>query len=161
MKRDGQNILERGREIAERQFAEGGFVGNKNAYECDGLSGRDGCGGYIVTVDVCPGVTPFMLKCGRCGAYAHSKMYRVADYLIPTHEWYRPESLGGVDPVYYDHLSNGGLILRPISGGCGNWLPPIEAKSSVSLPEMFRMMRAAAKSDVPTLYKRPKGASQP
>lgn len=67
------------------------------------------------TGEVC-GVTPFMVKCENCGGMASSKFYRVQDYLEPTHEWYRPASLAGVDQRYYDHLERGGLILRPIDG---------------------------------------------
>lgn len=107
------SILVRGREIAERHNQDGdGFknADRKNAYECET------CGSYIVTIDRDPGVTPFMVKCENCGGMASSKFYRVQDYLDPTHEWYRPASLAGIDKGYYDHLERGGLILRPIDG---------------------------------------------
>jgi hypothetical protein len=107
------NVLEQGRAaVADQPF----FEGRKNAYECDGegalnaSKAKSGCGAFIVTLDRDAGVTPFMLKCGRCGAYAHSKFYRVAEWLKPTHEWYRPDSLDGIDAAYHEHLSKGGLM---------------------------------------------------
>lgn len=110
------DILETGRKLAEEQFAEGGFTSKLNAYECDGddFSKQDGCGSFIITIDRHPGVTPFMVKCGNCGQFAHSKMYRVQRSLQPTHEWYRPDTLAGIPASHHDHLSRGGLLLRPI-----------------------------------------------
>lgn len=103
----------------------GGFAGKLNAYECDGdLRGQVGCRSYIVTIDRDTGVTPFMLKCGNCGAYAHSKFYRVSSRLQPTHEWYRPDSMVGIDPAYAEHISKGGLILRPLGDRPDCWLDP-------------------------------------
>lgn len=98
---------------AEYHNGSDGFDNNarKNAYECDE------CGSYIVTVDREPGVTPFMVSCGNCGAMAKSKFYRVQAYLEPTHEWYRPETLDGLDPWESEHVENGGLLLRLIGGG--------------------------------------------
>lgn len=93
-----------------------------NAYECDGeksFSGnpdKPGCGAYIVTVDREPGVTPFMVKCELCGQMAHSKFYRVQASLVPTHEWYRPDSLTGLNPYELEHVEKGGLLLRSIDG---------------------------------------------
>lgn len=102
-----------------------GFDNNSrlNAYECDGESGfgtrpdKPGCGAYIVTVDREPGVTPFMLKCGLCGQMAHSKFYRVQPTLTATHEWYRPDSLAGLNSHEREHVEKGGLLLRPIDDG--------------------------------------------
>lgn len=123
------DILATGRALAEGQYEGGGFKGRKNAYECDGTPeikghspAKPGCGAFIVTIDIHPGVTPFMLDCGRCGGWAHSKFYRVADWLEPTHEWYRPDTLEGINPAYLEHLSKGGLILRPI--GKDEWSVP-------------------------------------
>lgn len=109
-------IIEQGRALAEEQFKNGGFVEKLNAYECDGESfkGTKGCGSYIVTIDRHPGVTPFMLKCGNCGGFAHSKMYRVQPDLTPTHEWYRPEKASDVPLLARDHVAKGGLVLRAI-----------------------------------------------
>jgi hypothetical protein len=126
----GEDILEKGRLSAEE--AGPGLKGRKNAYECDGEgvrgSGAGGCGAFIVTVDRDTGVTPFMLRCGRCGEPAHSKFYRVQDYLEPTHEWYRPDSLDGVDYRVFDHLEHGGLIIRPIDGKPDEWQQPEQCK---------------------------------
>lgn len=116
------DAIEQGRALAEKQFEGGGFKGKKNAYECDGHHGKAGCGSYIVTVDVHPGVTPFMTVCGNCGGYAHSKFYRVSDSLVPTHQWYRPDSLEGIHQMNHDHISKGGLLLRPVAGGADKWL---------------------------------------
>lgn len=110
---DPDDILITGAALAESYNRDGkGFdnTGKMNAYECED------CRAYIVTIDRNPGVTPFMTKCGICGGMATSKMYRVADWLEPTHEWYRPRTLDGISPSVYDHLSRGGLILRPIAG---------------------------------------------
>lgn len=83
----------------------------KNAYVCEN------CSSYIVTVDREPGVTPFMVKCGNCGAQATSKFYRVHPALIATHEWYRPETLDELNRWERDHVEKGGLLLRQIGGG--------------------------------------------
>lgn len=129
-----QNILETGRKLAEEYHRDSGKgfpnEGRKNAYVCDGEGGtmglprKAGCGAYIVTIDRAPGVTPFGIECGSCGQFAHSKMYRVKPELEPTHEWYRPDDLQGIDPRYYDHLSRGGLILRAIPGKPDQWQSP-------------------------------------
>lgn len=95
----------------------GGFknAGRRNAYECER------CYAYIVTVDREPGVTPFLTKCGNCGAMAQSKMYRVAECLAATHEWYRPDTVEGLGAHTIDHLRKGGLILRAIPGNPDEW----------------------------------------
>jgi hypothetical protein len=117
-------------EIRERAAAfhdgKNGFAnsGKKNAYVCDGTSAfsdKPGCGHYIVTIDLEPGVTPFSTKCGHCGQLATSKGYRVAGHLVPTHEWHRPETLEGLVGWQLDHVSNGGLLMRPVAGGSGDW----------------------------------------
>ena len=131
------DILKEGRELAESYHSKagGGFEneGRLNAYECDGerayaeVPAKPGCGAFIVTIDRHPGVTPFIVKCGHCGQMAHSKAYRVQAYLNPTHEWYRPETLDGIDECYFDHLSRGGLILRAIPGKPDRWTIPQRA----------------------------------
>ncbi len=116
-------------EIRERATAHHngvvGFAnsGKKNAYVCDNTSAfsTDGCGSYIVTVDLEPGVTPFSMKCGRCGQLATSKGYRVSHHLEPSHEWYRPKNLDGLTDWQVEHVCNGGLLLRPVPGGTGEW----------------------------------------
>lgn len=123
----------------------------KNAYECEK------CGSYIVTVDREPGVTPFMVSCGNCGAFAKSKFYRVQAYLEPTHEWYRPDSLNGLERWALHHVENGGLLLRQIGGGDQNagWLQPDTAmaqrKRDIEAMEEFQKMKqweADARADI-------------
>lgn len=117
-----KDILEVGRQLAESFNGTGGQgfqnVGRKNAYECER------CGSYIVTIDRDPGVTPFIVRCGNCGNEATSKFYRVQDWLSPTHEWYRPETLEGVEPCFFPHLEKGGLLLRPVEGWPDAWVTP-------------------------------------
>lgn len=167
------DILEQGRAAIGGQPY---FEGRKNAYECDGEGHSDfalkigvqpkpGCGAFIVTIDVAPGVTPFMLKCGRCGGYAHSKMYRVQDWLEPTHEWYRPDTLDGIDPAYFDHLSRGGLILRPVEGRPDEWqLPPVKGEvSEARRAEMIHAMEehlARAEAAAKEMRKEPMSRQQ-
>lgn len=90
---------------------DGGFKEKKNAYQCEE------CASWIVTIDREQGVTPFMVGCGKCGAMAQSKMYRVSCSMEPTHEWFRPETLEGLSQWSADHVRNGGLLLRRIGGG--------------------------------------------
>lgn len=97
----------------------------KNAYECEE------CGSYIVTVDREPGVTPFMVPCGNCGAFAKSKFYRVQPYLEPTHEWYRPETLDDLKDWERQHVEKGGLLLRPI--GQHKWQKPDKAMAKAEV----------------------------
>lgn len=140
-----ESLLETGRRLAEIYNAQGeGFknMGRKNAYECEA------CASYIVTIDRHPGVTPFMIKCERCGQMAKSKFYRVQEWLEPTHEWYRPDDLEGIDPAYFDHLGRGGLVLRPIDGK--GWQSVFEMKRDIdpyaenrALNEMMERPRKA------------------
>ena len=112
------------RTAAEHYNGSKGFdnQARKNAYECDE------CSSYIVTVDREPGVTPFMVGCGNCEGKAKSKFYRIAEWMEPTHEWFRPETLDGLSPWSIDHVKNGGLMLRQIGGGDAQtgWLKPEE-----------------------------------
>ena len=128
-----EDIIEQGRAAAEAYNGSGKGFHNKNrinAYVCDGGRARvlpglpqPGCGYFIITIDRDFGVTPFMVGCGNCGGMAYSKMYRVAVDIAPTHEWYRPNSLDGIDEGTHEHIRGGGLLLRPIEGR-GAWLRP-------------------------------------
>lgn len=111
--------MEAAAELARKYMGPGGSGfqndGRMNAYVCDD------CDRFIVTVDREPGVTPFTVShkhaapdCGK--GWLTSKMYRVADHLQPTHEFYRPDSLGGFDRNTAEHLRKGGLLLRAIPG---------------------------------------------
>lgn len=81
-----------------------------NAYVCET------CGHGTITKDVDAGCTPFMHTCEKCGGMAQSRMYKVAPYLIPTQEWYRPtlEELLKMTPGMIDHVLQGGLAWRKI-----------------------------------------------
>lgn len=130
-------------EAAQYYNGSDGFDNNarKNAYECDE------CGSYIVTVDREPGVTPFMVSCGNCGSMAKSKFYRVQAYLEPTHEWYRPDTLKGLEHWALHHVESGGLLLRQIGGGDEKtgWLRPDTAmaqrKRDIEAMEQFQKMK--------------------
>lgn len=75
-----------------------------NAYRCRWRH-------VVVTRDVDFGVTPFIIRCPRCGDDAQSSMYRVKQESLWTHEWYRPAKH---EPD--GHYENGGLYLRPRTG---------------------------------------------
>lgn len=137
-----------GRALAAEQEAKGrSLKGRINVYACTppmmpGTSMKGGCGYWIVTVDRDTGVTPMFVKCGHCDGTATSRMYKVGEGLEPTHEWYRPETIDGLDPAYFDHLRNGGLILRPIVED--RWLAPTPATIAFVENErrIFEQMRA-------------------
>ena len=82
-------------------------------------------GHRTVTRNMAEGVTPFMIGCPPCKAagalrnepgfrypMAESSFYRVDQTLDHSHEWYRPESIVGLDPDTAEHVRNGGLLLR-------------------------------------------------
>lgn len=73
------------------------------------------CGGVITTVDRDEGTTPMMLACRAtqgCTGSMMSSMYRVAPYLTPVWEWYKPEKLPKGEMREYVEM--GGLLLRKI-----------------------------------------------
>lgn len=136
-----RSILESGRIAGEANTESGGGfcnTGKTNAYVCDagaGYSGmqlKQGCGCFIITIDRHAGVTPFGIRCGNCDQFAYSKMYKVSSDLIPSHEWYRPDTLEGIDKRQYEHLEKGGLILRAIPGQPDEWSKPIMLASLAS-----------------------------
>jgi hypothetical protein len=127
------DIFQQARDVGEKMKAEGhSFEGRINVYACTppmmaGSTMKGGCGYWIVTVDREAGVTPMFVKCGHCGGTASSRMYKVGAGLEPTHEWFRPASADELPEGYSvasvaDHLSNGGLLLRPIDGA--KWIAP-------------------------------------
>lgn len=97
----------------------------ENVYTCQR------CGAVLVTVDRDEGATPMFMTCGRynphgCGGMMHSAMYpkgpRPAHIPAPTHEWYAPDDrerkrLRRTEPALYDHVAQGGLLIRPIVTG--------------------------------------------
>lgn len=109
-------------------------AGEKNAYYCGT------CRGYIVTVNLDDGTTPFMLACrvagepsdalNLCDGRMKSMFYPAAPWperdgfgtLIPTeptHEWYAPKGaelkrIRRSDPQTAEHVRRGGLLLRRV-----------------------------------------------
>lgn len=81
------------------------------------------CRGSITTIDRDKGVTPFMLECRatpECGGNMYSHGYRgIAEKEKPTHEWYMPSDLSGLDEWTREHVENGGLLIRGIEQGGG------------------------------------------
>ncbi|WP_342163120.1 hypothetical protein [Methylobacterium sp. SD21] len=88
-----------------------GFKGKLNIYTCGT------CRGHVVTKDLDEGVTPFMMECratAGCRGDMRSSMYRVYDQeMRPDFEWYRPTAVEVVEPPLRDHVSRGGLLIRP------------------------------------------------
>lgn len=73
------------------------------------------CGKTITTIDRDEGTTPMMLACRAtegCNGSMFSAMYRVAPYLTPEWEWYKPTKLPKGDMREYVEM--GGLMLRKI-----------------------------------------------
>ena len=90
-----------------------------NVYQCN--NGHD-----TVTIDRDEGTTPFITTCPVCKERSQSRLYRVDQGMIPTHEWYRPTG-AEIDDICIDkpweqqrmirhHVSRGGLLLREIHG---------------------------------------------
>lgn len=103
-------------------------AGKLNAYSCRGKRGvapgggfqlvqtAPPCGRTMVTIDREPGVTPFIVQCPDCGGEAQSSGYRgINPAMVATHEWYRPDSLEGLEGWALDHVGKGGLLLREIA----------------------------------------------
>ena len=100
--------------VANAISAEGRTFGYKNTYTCEACNRR------FVTKDIHEGVTPFMAKCVRdgCDGLAHSACYPQAiqddEAFVPTHVWYRPAETDDIDSHNFEHISNGGLLMRKI-----------------------------------------------
>jgi hypothetical protein len=97
-------------EEAGRPYQGQRSFGRKNKYVCD----DPGCAHTITTVDIDEGVTPFMTACEKCNGTAVSRMYRVDQTEVETHEWFRPQTLEGLKPHSQEHVRRGGLLLRKI-----------------------------------------------
>lgn len=82
--------------------------GQINLYTCES------CDADIVTVNRDDGVTPYMIRCERCGGVSVSAFYRVDQATTPTHEYYRPAIVRGMSREAKEHVSRGGLLLRKI-----------------------------------------------
>lgn len=107
--------------------------GRENVYTCTK------CRRMLVTVDRDEGATPFMIGCretgGTCTGTMESAWYpdklngiggpRPSHFPAASHEWYRPTRdeltayLRTIDPADHaatrEHVSMGGLLLRPIT----------------------------------------------
>jgi hypothetical protein len=84
-----------------------------NIYTCDK------CRGEVVTKDIDPGVTPFMISCRfkqGCKGTMTSNFYQCSQNLPYSFEFYRPETIDSFDPETIEHLRKGGLLLRPAKG---------------------------------------------
>lgn len=82
--------------------------GQVNFYTCES------CDADIVTVNRDDGVTPYMIRCERCGGVSVSAFYRVNQSTTPTHEYYRPVTVRGMSRKSKEYVRNGGLLLRKI-----------------------------------------------
>ena len=94
--------------------------GEYNGYECEK------CGFVTVTLYQDKGVTPFIIRCSKCGGAAmHNITSRVAPPCVPdtyseVKNWVRPtiEQLLKMPPATIDHILNGGLVFEEeLEGG--------------------------------------------
>lgn len=92
------------------------------------------CGHITKTIDVDPGVTPFMHNCEKCGQIAHSTFYTdIAPEQEYTEEWYRLS----LDEVL--QMQNEGLIEHILRGGLNVRRVPQKRQSKEEiLPKHFR-----------------------
>lgn len=87
--------------------------GRKNLYTCTT------CRGQVVTIDTDKGVTPFMISCratSGCDGFMNSSFYSCDQTRPAQFEFYRPETIDGMDPETKEHVRKGGLLLRPMPG---------------------------------------------
>jgi hypothetical protein len=103
--------------VAEDDFYKIDLTNRVNCYVCQS------CSHITKTKDIDAGVTPFIIRCEKCGKEAQSTMYRdIAPHLNPTFEWYRPsleETISRKDNPDFDleHVLMGGLERRKIKAG--------------------------------------------
>ncbi len=88
-----------------------------NQYRCQK------CQGVITTINAVDGVTPGFVLCKAkdCHGLMISAFYHVPPYAVPHWEWYRPEGkelerLIRESADWKDHVANGGLNLRKLTG---------------------------------------------
>jgi hypothetical protein len=100
-----------------RDWVRGSYIfdgtGKHNIYRCER------CGHVVITIDREKGVTPMFLSCKRsdrqCSGTMASEGYpAVAEMFRPTHEWYMPDTLEGLETSTRYHVEHGGLLLREI-----------------------------------------------
>jgi hypothetical protein len=108
-RRNGSNLTRRMDEIQNT------FAGQYNAYICQK------CDKGFLTLDVDPGVTPFMIQClatEGCNGMAHSQMYPEgdppADLGEPIIYWVKPTDteFAKLPPLLVEHVEKGGLLMK-------------------------------------------------
>lgn len=93
------------------------------------------CGKSIICIHADTGVTPFMIRCSKCGGEARSRFYRVDQTLKTAEfEWYRPRTVEEIIELtkaelkeyesdmpldsavncQIEHYNNGGLFMRAV-----------------------------------------------
>ena len=84
----------------------------KNLYVCEV------CDLHIITIDRDNGTTPYLMGCQTelCNALMRSRVYRIDQAWMPSHEWYKPseEETAKQNPAIKQHIEFGGLLLRKI-----------------------------------------------
>lgn len=90
---------------------------NMNVY--DGRGTYDlyncGCGNRIVTTYADKGVTPFIIRCPKCGKdMAHTQTFRYVPDYVKVIKWVRPtySQYVNLPPYTRQHIEQGGLILE-------------------------------------------------
>lgn len=74
-----------------------------------------GCGHQIITTYADKGVTPFTIKCPKCGArMTHTKTFVAVPNSVPVLKWVRPtfEQYKNMSREMKEHIENGGLVLE-------------------------------------------------
>ena len=95
-------------------------IEGKRMYDGRGTVDRytcDTCGHIIYTTYRDKGVTPFTIKCTRCGGTKyHDKTYdkKTVPSYVMVMDWYRPslEDVLKMSDSMIEHVLNGGLVLE-------------------------------------------------
>lgn len=93
--------------------------GEYNGYECEK------CGFVTVTLYQDKGVTPFIIRCSKCGGLARHEYTSknpppASPRYSPVKKWVRPtlEQLLKMSPATIEHVINGGLVFEEeLKGG--------------------------------------------
>lgn len=87
--------------------------GEYNGYECEK------CGHVTVTLYADKGVTPFIIRCSKCGGaarheYTSRSQPPARPWYSPVKRWVRPtlEQLLKMSPATIEHVLDGGLVLE-------------------------------------------------
>ena len=89
------------------------MAGMKDVYQC--LICKD----VMVTLHRDVGFAPSGIACRdkKCLGRMRSLANEVSQIIEPTHEWYKPDMLEGLDDETKAHVQRGGLLLREIQVG--------------------------------------------